>query len=123
MSSQTDFDFDAWMALAKEDPEAFERRRREMIDAYLDSLPEEASRDRLQRLQWRVDRERERARTPMDAAVRLYDMMWESVAKTYDHLQELSVLLDPAAPAHGSRRVAPPAKVLPFRNKNGTTDV
>ncbi len=121
MSSQNDFDFDAWMALAKNDPETFEKQRREVIEQYLDTLPEADTQDRLRRLQWRVDRERERCRTPMESAARLYDMMWESVAKTYDQLQDLAVMLDSSS---GNRRraVAPPAKVLPFKSKNGTTD-
>lgn len=35
------FDFDKWVKLYQEDPEAFERERQNAIDIFLDSVPEE----------------------------------------------------------------------------------
>lgn len=74
-----DIRFDAWRALAETDPGRFEAQRREFIRAFLESVPPER-RDRLERLQWRIDRERERADNPMGACVRLSRMMWNSFA-------------------------------------------
>ncbi len=72
------FDFEAWARLAREDPEAFERRRRELLRRAIAQAPE-GLRSRLEGLQWRVDAERARARHPMGACVRLFRMMWGSV--------------------------------------------
>ena len=41
---ETEFDFQEWALLAKESPEAFERRRREAIQHFLDASDEEQRR-------------------------------------------------------------------------------
>jgi hypothetical protein len=71
-------DFDEWADLAKRDPEAFERRRAQVIEEFLDQVPDDR-RERLRCLQWRIDRTRERASNPVAACVRLSQMMWDSV--------------------------------------------
>ena len=73
-----EIDFDTWSELAKTDPGAFEAMRQEAIAAVIESAPE-ANRERLRRLQWRIDQERRLARTPMAACVRISRMMWRSV--------------------------------------------
>jgi hypothetical protein len=70
-----EFDFEAWTKLAKEDPEAFERQREEILRALIASAPP-AHRQRLEGLQFRLNVERERARTPLGACVRLNSLMW-----------------------------------------------
>lgn len=72
-------DFDDWAELARVDPEAFERRRREVIDAFIESAPER-NREHLRCLQWRIDMERRRASNPVSACYRIYRMMWDSFA-------------------------------------------
>ena len=72
-------DFDTAMRLAREDPQAFEAYRREAIDAFIGQAPAR-NRERLRRLQWRIDQERRRSGNPLSACVRLYDMMWDSFA-------------------------------------------
>lgn len=84
-----DFDFESWSALARDDAEEFERRRREMIDGFLATAPER-HRQRLQGLQFRIDLERQRAGTPLGAAVRLNSMMWSSFMELRDALSGLS---------------------------------
>ncbi len=74
-----DFDFDEWMTLNQEDPEAFEQRRREMIDQLIQSAPQQHQR-RLRGLDFQVSMERRRAQTPMDSCIRLSRLMWESFA-------------------------------------------
>ncbi len=86
----SDFDFDYWCKLAKKDPEAFETERKKEIDNYISSLKDEGIKERMSRLQWRVERERDLSKNPMDSAVRLYDMMWDAVSKNYAALQELA---------------------------------
>jgi len=86
----SDFDFDYWCKLAKKDPEAFEAERKKEIDNYISSLKDEDIKERMSRLQWRVERERDLSKNPMDSAVRLYDMMWDAVSKNYAALQDLA---------------------------------
>ena len=64
------FDSEEWMALARSDPEQFEKRRTQAIDEVINSAPAHIQR-RLRGLQWRIDLERSRAGTPLGACVRL----------------------------------------------------
>lgn len=99
--------FDDWAALARTDPEAFERRRREVIESFIESTPE-AHREQLRRLQWRIDTERNRAPTPLAACIRISAMMWESVTGEHGLLATLE----------GRRPPPRPAQLLIFRRKN-----
>ncbi|MCG6965864.1 MAG: DUF3135 domain-containing protein [Chromatiaceae bacterium] len=73
-----EIDFDTWSEVARSDPQAFEAMRLAAIDAVIESAPEQ-NRERLRRLQWRIDQERRLARTPMAACLRISRMMWRSV--------------------------------------------
>jgi hypothetical protein len=126
------FDFDEWAKLARENPDEFERRRRAAIDALIASAPERSR--RLQGTQWRLDRERELAHTPLKACLRISAMMWESFLEMKSGLEDIAnsvatmapsrslELVNPAqAEAASAARVAdeaanesPSAKVLPF---------
>lgn len=102
------FDFDRWRRLAEEDPEAFERARKAAIDGFIDGIGDELLRERMRRLQWRVEQERARSDNPMGACIRIYNMMWRSVSDNYQLLTRLvggQTALEPAAPA----------QVIPFR--------
>lgn len=70
-----DFDFDEWALLARTAPDEFEQRRRALIE--IEILRSDNVR-RMRGLQWRIDLERSRARNPLDACVRLSNMMWDS---------------------------------------------
>lgn len=72
------FDFDEWAALARTDPQAFEARRLALIEDYLRQFPS-PEQQRLRGLQFRIDMERRRARTPMAGCLRLSAMMWDSL--------------------------------------------
>ena len=93
-----------WAALAREDPEAFERRRREVIEAYIESVPE-AHRRRLRGLQWQIDTVRRRAGSSLGACVAISHMMWASVER-FGRLED----------SLGPR---PAARVLPLRPRRG----
>lgn len=73
-----DLDFDSWARLAKDDPESFEATRRAAIEGLIQSFPDE-SRERMRRLQWRIDQERRMAKSPMGACIRLSRMMWRQL--------------------------------------------
>ncbi len=72
-------DFDRAMELARTDPAAFELYRQNVIEALI-ARAAERNRQHLRCLQWRIDRERERASSPFAACIKLYRMMWESFA-------------------------------------------
>ena len=72
-------DFDQAMELARTDPVAFELYRRNVIEALI-ARAAERNRQHLRCLQWRIDKERERASSPFAACIKLYRMMWESFA-------------------------------------------
>lgn len=93
------FVFEEWRQLAETNPEAFEFTRQRMIDALID---EAKCSDRLRRLQWRIDKERERSANPMSACVRLSSMMLDSVYGDGGLAKTLN----------GSPRRRPPAKIL-----------
>jgi len=71
-----DFDFDKWAQLARQDPDAFEALRKEAIEEGLKALPPDTQR-RLKGLQFRIDMERRRSKTPLDSCIRLSNMMKE----------------------------------------------
>ncbi len=77
-SESDPFVFEAWAELAQRDPQAFEQQRQHHIDALIAAMPS-AHRRRMERLQWRIDMERNRAATPLSACVRISRMMMDSV--------------------------------------------
>ncbi len=112
------FDFDEWASLAKANPHAFEARRQALIDDYLRQFPD-AERRRLRGLQFRIDMERRRARTPMAACIRLSSMMWDSLLGQDGLIDAIDRFLRyrPDRPAHPQVRAGSPrsATILAFR--------
>ena len=84
-------DVDTLIAMAKDDPERLELLRRSMMAALIDSAPNEQIKKRLRGLRFKIDLERERAKTPMAACITLSDMMHESLAELH------RALVDPEA--------------------------
>ncbi len=79
MSDKVDeFPFDSWVALARNDPQAFEIARKEMIAGLIDAAPERL-RPRLEGLQWQVDTLRQRAPNPLSACLKISSLMWDNV--------------------------------------------
>jgi hypothetical protein len=91
-----DFDYDYWSQLWKDDPEAFEIERNRFIERFIASVSED-KRQRLYGLQWRVDMERQRSKTPYAALLRLQKMMWESVLGENGLLDSLRAITESAA--------------------------
>lgn len=107
------FDFDEWATLARNDPAAFEARRFALIEEFLRQFPPPDQR-RLRGLQFRIDMERRRARTPMAACLRLSAMMWDSLLGSHGLKHALDALAryPDFTPPTPQRR---PARILPFR--------
>jgi len=89
----TDFDFDEWLHLAKSDPEAFEARRKQTIEARINLAPSDQQ-HRLRGLQWRVDMERKKYKDSLVSCQRVFSMMWNSVYGEAGLLQALNGQLD-----------------------------
>ena len=104
-------DFEQWVELATNDPEGFEMMRRAAINEFLDSVSAER-RLRLQQLQWRVDRVRERCTTPMAATIAISEMMWDAFYDLHDRYQDLFGA--PGTQRYKQARPNKPAKILPF---------
>ncbi len=110
------FDFDAWKSLAETDPEAFERKRREAIEAAISQAPPQM-RQRLTGLQWRIEMERGQSRNPTQSFLRIYKMMWHSVYGDNGLLDALNgKAVEPLSSGN-----TPKAKVLPFRSTTAVT--
>jgi len=73
-----DFDFDHWKRLAEEALESFEATRVAAIEELIESFSPD-SRERMRRLQWRIDQERRLAKSPMGSCLRLSKMMWRQL--------------------------------------------
>ena len=92
--SEQNFDFDAWASLAQSDPEAFEAKRLHMIEQLIESAPE-GLRQRLRGFQWRIDMERRRCSNPLQACIRISNMMWDMIYADRGFLWALQVMSDP----------------------------
>lgn len=108
-----EFDFSAWADLARDDAAAFELRRREVVEQFIAAAPDHV-RQRLQRLQWRIDAERRRHKHPLRSSAVLYGMMWDALCGSQGLLAALEALDRPQA-SSACHEVAASAQVLPFR--------
>ncbi len=108
------FDFDEWKTLASNDPEAFERRRQAVIDDFLSSVPESRQR-RLRGLQFRIDMERRRARTPLGACIKISSMMWDSLLGPQGLTASIKNLTHPRIGAAQNSVQSHNASILRFR--------
>ncbi|MGD8483337.1 MAG: DUF3135 domain-containing protein [Thioalkalispiraceae bacterium] len=105
-SSRIDFDY--WLQLAQDDPERFETLRSETLESCIQRASD-TQQVRLRCLQWRIDRIRDNTKTPLQACIRISNMMWETfnhLATGYHHLEHLQ---------QGRHHRLPEATILPFK--------
>jgi hypothetical protein len=105
------FDFDEWSALARVAPEEFESRRHSAIERVIAGCK---NKRRLRGLQCRIDLERARSRTPLNACLRLSTLMWDSFYECHHHLNRLAYGIE----HHALPLMTQPhssAAILPFR--------
>jgi len=112
--SEEQFDFDSLSLLAQSDPQAFEAKRLEMVGQMIESAPE-SLRQRLRSFQWRIDRERERSDNPLQACIRISNMMWDMVYADRGFLWSLQALADPDGRLALGEADAMRAQVLAFK--------
>jgi len=112
MTMSEQIDFDSWQALARNNPQAFEAKRRALVDAVIRRVPE-SRQHRLRCLQWRIEKVCASATNPISASLQLSHMMWESVGRQQNIISRLFEEADPEAPCPEPR-----AQVLPFPRKS-----
>lgn len=98
-------DHEALSTLARDDPEAFEDLRQKLVGELIERAPE-ATKLRLQGLQFRLDYIHRRAGNSLGATVKIYRMMWQSFLRLH---QELTTFREPVDTPRRS------AQVLDFR--------
>lgn len=106
----TDFDFDHWVDVAKQDPEKFEQMRASLINDLIEQSPEEF-RQRLEGLQWQIDQIRNKSSNPMDSCLAISQKMWDNF---YGEKGLLTALTDPNSILQSSKDTTP-NKVVPIR--------
>lgn len=111
------FDFEEWSNLASNDPDAFEQRRQDFLEEYIKRYPHERQR-RLKGLQFRIDMERRRARTPLAACIKLSSMMWDSITGDDGFVSTVKLLIDDAEPVTRKPQNKTSATILTFKPKN-----
>ena len=88
MSQIFEFDFDEWVALARRDPEAFDRRRDQVVNETCERL-RVGSGAAISQICWRIDIERQRCTTPMQLCLKLSSLMWDRYFDMNDGLNDL----------------------------------
>lgn len=106
-------DHEALSTLARNDPEAFEDLRRKLVGELIERAPE-ATKLRLQGLQFRIDDIHRRSSNSLGATVKIYHLMWQSFLRLHDELTNFRAPL--AAPPHS-------AQVLEFRPRKHVSPV
>lgn len=100
------FAFEEWEALARENPEAFETARRELIESVIVTAPS-ALQPRLRGLQWQIDRLRE-LHHPLGACVKISGLMWQQVVGEnglLENVRRLGARQAPRRPMSGTATV------------------
>ncbi len=100
--------FDVLVDLARNDPERLEILRTELTSQVIDAAPNAQQRKRLEGIQFRIDLERQRARSPLAAAIKLSEMMCHSLAELHRSM------VTPLAQEQAEKAAGPKAKVLAF---------
>lgn len=105
--------FDKLRELAQNDPTELERLRIELCEQIIHDAPEQYRR-RLRGLQFKIDMERRKAKSPMAACITISGMMHDSFDKLRVALNEAAGTTSTTEPAVSNSDTAP-AKVIPFR--------
>jgi len=100
------FDFDAWVKLARQDPQAFEEKRKRIIDDAIKAAPA-SKRQRLRCLQWKLDKIRETSRTPMIACLHINRLLWENVTSERGLLNTLQYGINECSDERATAEIIP----------------
>lgn len=113
-NTDTEFNFDEWAKMAKENPEAFEDRRKKMIQGVIDATSPEVKR-RMQGLQWQIDNIRSTSPNPMASCLKISQMMWDNVLGEDGLVENMNKLNDPEL-ASKSKQPKKSATIISLNN-------
>jgi len=113
LSADLVIDFERWAALAKNNPQEFEAKRAELLESYIQLAPV-AKQQRLRCLQWKVDQIRNNAGSTFHAALKINQLMWESLMGKGGLYDALETLLEGKEPSFRE------AKVLRFPSESAS---
>lgn len=99
--------FDVLVDMARNDPQKLENLRLKLTKSVIEGAATEQKRKRLEGLQFRVDLERERARSPLAATIKISEMMCHSLADLHRSM------VTPLA-SEEEERTTTAAKILKF---------
>ena len=99
-------DFNTLVKMASDDPEGLEKLRREMAENLINQAPKDTQR-KLRGLQFKIDMERRRAKTPMAACIKMSEMMQSSFIELRNALNEVSQLKNKVTPKIVKDKQAP----------------
>ena len=102
------FDFDGWAKLARTNPDVFEIKRKNALEAAIRQASPQ-NRQRLLCLQWQLDQIRNTSRTPLAACMRMQRLLFDKLTGEAG----LLALLQGTTEGTGSIRKV--ATILPFR--------
>ncbi len=114
--NNVDFDFDEWAKLARDNPEAYEDKRRKMLEEVIKSTSPEIKR-RMQGLQWKIDQIRSTSANPMASCLKISQMMWDSVLGEEGLLENMERLNSPDGLKEKSRP-KPSAEVIDIHTQD-----
>ncbi|MCP5181073.1 MAG: DUF3135 domain-containing protein [Pseudomonadales bacterium] len=101
-------EFDVLVDMARTDPTALERLRTRLTNAVIDAQADPLKKQRLKGLAFQIDMERQRARTPMAATIKLSEMMcWKLAELNRCFLQPEEVTAEQADVPETSGKVIP----------------
>jgi hypothetical protein len=108
-------DFDELVQMHQEDPEAFEREQRRIIDDFIESLPNESSKQKARQFQFRIDRELRPYKDPTARMNKMVELFWEGV-KEFQHALQTCTTDDPN-PALRESNPSDKAEIFEFKRK------
>jgi len=115
--------FDVLVDMARNDPQKLENLRQRLTRSVIEGADTEHKRKRLEGLQFRVDLERKRARSPLAAAIRISEMMCHSLADLHRSMVTPLVTEENEQPMPSAKVLTfpPPAKMyVEFDDEDGS---
>jgi hypothetical protein len=85
------FDHDELARLYQEDPEAFDRKRQELIDEFIENLPNDDCKRRAKQFQFRIDGELRGIKDPIAKMNKMVELFWDGVIRFQHVLQACSM--------------------------------
>ncbi|MFM8455036.1 MAG: DUF3135 domain-containing protein [Gammaproteobacteria bacterium] len=83
---------EAWIKLNQENPELFNQLSRELLESTLkNTAPQNEM--RLRGLQFQIDSQKKLAKNPMQACIKISEMMWEKVGELCTAIESLDSLI------------------------------